>query len=143
MKSTNIFLPILLMAVLTFSSCKKDEDPLFEDSIIEETDSLISSTVFTSQGSYSVSGTLNVYLKDSIYVFEFQNFSSSSGPALEVWLSEGVTPKGQNVLGNLKSTSGNFSYSVKLTKTEFDRYTHLLVWCKRFSVGFGYAPIIR
>lgn len=143
MKAINKILPLLLAGLLFLSACKKDDEPLFEDPIVGVTDSVISKTMFTSQGSYKVSGELNVYLKDSVYVIEFKNFSSSSGPALEVWLSESISPKGQIVLGDLKSTSGNFSYTANLTAAQFAKYTHVLVWCERFSVGFGYAPILR
>jgi Electron transfer DM13 len=140
---TKFILILLSTVMLVVSSCKKDEEPLFESPTITETDSLVSSSRFTSQGSYQVSGDLNIYLVDSMYIIEFADFRSSSGPALEVWLSEGISPTRQVSLGKLKSTSGNFFYTLSLSKNEFSRFTHVLIWCERFSVGFGYAPVVK
>jgi hypothetical protein len=135
------FLLVIVVCFICCTSCSKEDDPLFETLPVEETDSLISTSQFMSQGSYQVSGQMRVFLIDSMYVFEFSDFKSSSGPALEVWLSDGLQPKVFLSLGKLKSTSGNFFYTVGITKDQLKQYNHVLIWCERFSVGFGNAPI--
>lgn len=132
----------LLIVIIVLTSCKKeDPEPVVETNLIKSTDTLVSTSSFTSRNRYNVSGTLKTYKSNNLYTFVLENFSSDNGPALEVWISEGLTPNDFVSLGPLKSTSGTFSYQYDNTSGKANNYMVLHIWCKRFSVGFGSAAI--
>jgi Electron transfer DM13 len=77
----------------------------------------------------------------------FEAFSTSNGPDLRVYLS--TTPATGPAdafdddyieLGHLKGNIGNQNYVIP-AGTELDRFKSTVVWCKRFSVAFGAAPV--
>lgn len=43
-------------------------------------------------------------------------------------------------LGNLKGNIGNQNYAVPAA-IDLEKYQSAMIWCQRFSVGFGVAPI--
>ncbi|GAA3431359.1 DM13 domain-containing protein [Kutzneria kofuensis] len=85
---------------------------------------------------------------DGRYVVQLRNFSTSDGPAVHVWLTDKAPDAGDSTfgrdgqldLGALKATNGNEVYEVP-AGTDVSRYKSVLVWCERFSVGFGVAGL--
>lgn len=74
------------------------------------------------------------------------NFKTDSGPDLKVYLSKDPQGKidaqetGVLDLGPLKSTSGEQSYPVP-SGEKLSSYKSVVIWCKQFSVNFGYATL--
>jgi hypothetical protein len=82
------------------------------------------------------------------YAVQLRDFSTSDGPAVHVWLTDQAQDAGDAKfngpghldLGALKATNGDEVYAVP-AGTDIARYKSVLVWCDRFSVGFGVAAL--
>jgi hypothetical protein len=88
-----------------------------------------------------------IRLGDGRRYLRFENLSTSNGPDLHVYLSE--VPAGPDLhaygvhfvdLGKLKGNIGNQNYSLP-DGIDLSKYRSAVIWCKRFSVGFGVAPL--
>jgi hypothetical protein len=82
-------------------------------------------------------------------VLRFEALDTSNGPDLHVYLSElaaGDDARGYGEgfvdLGRLKGNKGNQNYAIP-TEVDLSRYRSAVIWCKRFAVGFGVAPLDR
>ncbi len=103
---------------------------------------------FVSQ-EHETSGTATVIeLADGRRTLRLEGFKTSNGPDLHVWLSEkqaggnwfkyGGGRKAQ--LGELKANRGSHNYAIP-ADVELDGLRSVVIWCKRFHVAFGSAPI--
>ena len=86
-------------------------------------------------------------LPDGSAVLRFEDLATDNGPDLKVYLSE--EPAGGDAsayaergldLGGLKGNLGNQNYDIP-AGTDLSRYRSAVIWCERFSVGFGVAPL--
>ncbi len=69
----------------------------------------------------------------------FENFESSNGPDLKVYLR---ADSGEFVsLGELKGNVGDQNYEIS-TDVDLDVFSTVEIWCERFSVGFGEAELV-
>ena len=101
-------------------------------------------------GEHATSGTARVLeLADGSRVVRLEGFSTSDGPDVVVWLTDQPAgdddwhryDDGQSVpLGALKATDGNQNYAVP-AGTDLTELTSVVIWCDRFDVAFGSAPI--
>jgi hypothetical protein len=81
-------------------------------------------------------------------VLRLTEFSTSNGPDVRVYLiaapdardDETVRRAGHVELGKLKGTNGDQNYDVP-DGLDLDKYRAVTIWCKRFSVNFGTAPL--
>ena len=80
-------------------------------------------------------------------ILRFENLDTSNGPDLRVYLSE--VPAGNDWhaygarfldLGELKGNVGNQNYAIP-SGTDLSRFESAVIWCRRFSVGFGVAAL--
>ncbi|HYC32989.1 MAG TPA: DM13 domain-containing protein [Gemmatimonadales bacterium] len=94
-------------------------------------------------------GRATVYrLDDGNRVLRLTDFSTSNGPDVRVYLvaatdasdNETVTKAGFVELGRLKGTDGDQNYEVP-AGLDLDQYRAVTIWCRRFSVNFGTAPL--
>lgn len=76
---------------------------------------------------------------DKKYI-RFENFKTTNGPDLRVYLSAGLNNKDYVDLGAIKATEGNINYEIP-AGTDTDKYSNVLVWCRSFSVLFSYAEL--
>ncbi len=98
--------------------------------------------------SHPTSGRVTVLNDGSEQRFlRFEDFRTDNGPDLNVWLSS--APADAPVrdflndwidLGDLKGNVGAQNYEIP-PSVDLDRYSTVLVWCVRFSVVFGSAPL--
>ena len=85
-------------------------------------------------------------LADGSVVVRLEAFNTSSGPDVHVTLSPAPSTGGDRDfatyldLGSIKGNHGEQNYAVP-AGTDIGRYRSVVIWCKRFSVGFGVAPI--
>ena len=103
---------------------------------------------FVSQ-EHETSGTATVIeLPDGARTLRLEGFETTNGPDLHVWLSEkqaggnwfkyGSGRKAQ--LGELKANRGSHNYAIP-SDLELDGLRSVVIWCKRFHVAFGSAPL--
>ena len=112
-----------------------------------------SQTVLTSgsfhSGAHETKGTATIYhLADGKRILRLTDFETSNGPDVHVYLvaandardAETVEKAGFLELGSLKGNIGDQNYNVP-TDADLAKYRAVTIWCKRFSVNFGTAPL--
>jgi hypothetical protein len=86
---------------------------------------------------------------DNKYVLRFENFKTSNGPDVHVYLVKNADPGQDSVnkngfldLGTLKGNLGDQNYDLP---ADFDLKTYgsVSIWCKRFGVDFAGAPLAQ
>ena len=94
-------------------------------------------------------GTATVYrVGDGSRILRFTNFSTSNGPDVHVYLvaaddandAATVLRAGFIDLGSIKGNVGDQNYALG-PDVDLSNYRAVSVWCKRFSVNFGTAPL--
>jgi len=98
---------------------------------------------------HSTSGTAAIVeLADGRRFVRFEDLDTDSGPDLRVYLSEasaggeaGAIDDAFVDLGALKGNQGNQNYAIP-GDVDLDDVMSVSVWCRRFSVGFGVAPLV-
>jgi hypothetical protein len=138
------FMCLIAMLWLVATGCKKGDD--IATQVMEELppdvmqDSTSQVGTFRGAGSYSVTGKVSLLQGADKLVLSFEDFSSSSGPDLKVYLSKDTKASSFINLGELKALKGNFNYEVDKSKYTPD-FKYVLIWCEDFSVLFGSAEI--
>jgi hypothetical protein len=87
-------------------------------------------------------------LSDGSRVLRLTGFATSNGPDVRVYLvaapdaSDDATVKraGFVELGKLKGNLGDQNYDVP-ANLDLDKYRAVTIWCRRFGVNFGTAPL--
>lgn len=110
-------------------------------------------TKVLAQGSFrtlehGTTGTAKIIrLADGARVLRFEELDTSNGPDLRVFLSpveavDDARAYGERFvdLGALKGNKGNQNYEIP-DGVDLDDYGSAVIWCRRFSVGFGVAPL--
>ena len=97
-------------------------------------------------GEHDTSGTaLVVALPDGSVVVRFEDLDTSNGPDLRVVLStddasDAWKYDGRHILGELKGNIGDQNYTIP-PDVDLTQFGSVVVWCERFSVAFGAAPL--
>jgi hypothetical protein len=92
-------------------------------------------------------------LPDGSRVLRVEDLATSNGPRLKVWLSDApvlagpagwtVFDDGRHVdLGDLKGNIGSSNYPVP-ADVDLAGLSSVSIWCARFHVSFGAAPLTR
>jgi hypothetical protein len=90
-----------------------------------------------------------IRLADGKRIVRLEDFRTSSGPDVVVMLSStpatedgwGAYDDGAFVnLGALRGNVGAQNYTIP-ANVDLGRYRSVVIWCRRFTVGFGAAPI--
>jgi len=94
-------------------------------------------------------GTATIYrMGDGARVLRFTNFKTSNGPDVHIYMvaaedakdSASVLRAGFIDLGTMKGNIGDQNYTLG-ADVDLSKYRAVSVWCKRFSVNFGTAPL--
>lgn len=97
---------------------------------------------FVGVGGHVSSGQVRLIFSEAnqTYSLIMENFNSSNGPDLKVYLSADSGISNFTNLGSLKSTSGTLRYDFPASqyKPNFDT---VLIWCQQFGVLFGKAEL--
>jgi hypothetical protein len=118
------------------------------------TDALAQKPALLSTGGFSglahkTSGTASVYsTADGGHILRLEQFKTYNGPDVRVYLVKGSdatndeTIKGGNFvdLGALKGNVGDQNYTIP-KNLDLDQYRSVSIWCRRFRVNFGAAPL--
>jgi hypothetical protein len=79
-------------------------------------------------------------LGDGSTVIRLENFKSTNGPNVHLYLSTDKAASNFIDLGRLKANNGNQNYNIP-DGTDLTKYNMALIWCKDFSVLFGSAEL--
>lgn len=98
--------------------------------------------------SHTTSGTVRVGpTPDGNLVVFIENLATDNGPDVKVYLSphagdaeEAALGTDELNLGPMKGNIGNQTYEVP-AGTDLSQYQSVVLWCERFSVGFGVAGL--
>lgn len=97
------------------------------------------------------SGQATIYeLPDGMHVVRFEDFRTTNGPALVVYLAKHPSPTeasdvndgGYIRLGKLKGNVGNQNYPIP-AGTDLGDYNSVVIWCELFGVLFSPAALNR
>lgn len=92
-------------------------------------------------GIHNVDGIAKILtLVDGSKILRLENFKSTNGPDLHVYLSTDKMASNFMDLGRLKGNIGNQNYQVPVD-IDLSKYNNVLIWCKAFSVLFGNAQL--
>ena len=100
-------------------------------------------------GAHETKGMATVFqLVDGKKMLRLTNFQTSNGPDVHVYLvaaqdakdNDTVTKAESVDLGSMKGNIGDQNYELP-TNADLAKYRAVTIWCKRFSVNFGTAPL--
>lgn len=101
---------------------------------------------------HDTSGTARIIrTADGKLRLELVGLATSNGPDLRVWLTDQPVRSGEAgwhvfddghwvELGRLKGNRGDQAYDIP-AEVDLDRLSSVSIWCKRFAVSFGAAPL--
>jgi hypothetical protein len=101
------------------------------------------------KGAHKTSGMATIYqLDDGKRILRLTDFATSNGPDVHVYLvaasdvTESATVKkaGFVDLGSIKGNVGDQNYEVPVD-ADLGKYQAVSIWCVRFGVNFGTAPL--
>jgi hypothetical protein len=111
--------------------------------LTEPTTSIVSSGSFVGVGDgvHNAEGTaIVISLDDGSKILRLEDFKSTNGPDLYVYLATDSKATDYVSLGPLKANIGNQNYQIP-EGTDLSKYNTALIWCKQFSVLFGHASL--
>jgi len=102
-------------------------------------------------GAHETKGVATVFqLAGGKKTLRLTNFETSNGPDVHVYLvaatdakdNDSVTKAEFVDLGSLKGNIGDQNYELP-ANADLAKYRAVTIWCKRFSVNFGTAPLMN
>lgn len=112
--------------------------PMTEDSLAEN--AVIYDGDFIGEGGHAVEGKSLVILEESGRILRLEDFKSTNGPDLKVYLAEDIDANSYVSLGDLKGNIGNQNYDIP-EEVDLEKYSRVLIWCEQFHVLFGYSEL--
>ena len=108
----------------------------------------LASGTFHSNAHETMGNATILSLPDGRRILRLTNFSTSNGPDVRVYLvaasdvtdDETVKKAGFVELGPMKGNKGDQNYDVP-ADVDLRTFRTVTIWCKRFSVNFGSAPL--
>jgi Electron transfer DM13 len=100
---------------------------------------------------HHANGTASVYrLSDGSRLLRLENFKSTNGPNLYVYLSGNASPRNSAQLSEagdfevspLKGNIGNQNYPLP-AGLDLSKFKSVVIYCKHFHVVFGSAPLVQ
>lgn len=135
-------------SMMTEDAMKKEEGSMKEGEAMMEKEGAMMTTGSFRKLKYETRGTATLdQAEDGHYYVRLEDFETQNGPDLFVYLSTApASAEGEAFiedfinLGELKGNIGNQNYQVP-DGTDLEKYRSVVIWCKRFAVGFGVAPL--
>jgi len=125
---------------------ESETDMMESDTMMQDTESRVAvslsgSFVGVGDGIHDAKGNALVFpLENSQHILRLEDFSSTNGPDLYVYLASDTGASDYVSLGRLKANNGNQNYDIP-EGTDLAKYDTVLIWCKQFSVLFGSAKL--
>jgi hypothetical protein len=79
-------------------------------------------------------------LSNGSQILRLENFKSTNGPDVHLYLSNNKQANDFIDLGRLKANNGNQNYLIPMD-IDFNHYRYIIIWCKPLSVLFGSAHL--
>jgi hypothetical protein len=98
---------------------------------------------------HETKGVATIYkLADGKQTLRLTEFETSNGPDVHVYLTAAEVAKGSDAvkaagfvdLGSMKGNKGDQNYNVP-ADVDLTKYKNVTIWCARFGVNFGLAPL--
>lgn len=136
----------IILGFLFVFSCAKNEEPTPLD--LTTLDTTVSDSTSNTQdldalmgifkgSSHPTSG--GVTIENNILKLH-ADFKSDPGPDLYIYLAQELNGNGFIDLGLMQSTTGAQTYNIP-AGVDYTKNKYVLVWCKQYSVLFGYAEV--
>jgi hypothetical protein len=120
------------------SDSMKGEDEMEKETMMEKS---LSGSFVGVDAIHDAKGMAKIItLDDGSDVLRLEDFRSTNGPDLYVYLATDETASDFVNLGKLKANIGNQNYDIP-EGTDLSKYDSVLIWCKQFSVLFGKAEL--
>lgn len=156
MKRRKIAIPIFTLGVFAAWYVFRPER-LFVNRVVNEAFPVVadpSSVMVLESGTFygimhPTAGTVTIYaLGDGNRLLRFTNFRTTNGPNVHVYLvaaadapdNASVQRAGFIDLGAIKGNMGDQNYTLP-RGVDLSKYGAISIWCKRFRVNFGAAPL--
>ena len=105
------------------------------------TTGLIGNFIGVGDGIHKAEGLAKILtLSNGSQILRLENFRSTNGPDVHLYLSTDKQASDFIDLGRLKANIGNQNYQIPLD-TDLNKYKYVLIWCQPFSVLFGSAQL--
>lgn len=156
MKKWKITIPLLALALFAAWYAFRPERLIVDRRVNEGFAAAAdpSSAVVVESGTFygimhPTAGTATIYrLANGDRLLRFTNFKTSNGPDVHVYLvaaadapdNASVQRAGFIDLGTMKGNIGDQNYTLA-RDVDLSKYESVSIWCKRFSVNFGAAPL--
>ena len=141
MKKQFMVLTIFMTGLVIICSCKKTSTNFINENLSIDTTAVLKyEGTFTSGPYGTVNGIARIYLKENKYTVALENFTSSNGPDLKVYLSKERLPLNFIKLSDLRSTNGNQLYNIA-GSPDFTQYKYVLIHCEQYNHLFGSAEL--
>jgi len=102
---------------------------------------LISDFMGVNDGIHNAEGYVKILtLLDGSQILRLEDFRSTNGPDVHLYLSTDKQASNFIDLGRLKANNGDQNYQIPID-TDFNKYKYVLIWCQPFSVLFGSAQL--
>ena len=102
---------------------------------------LIGDFMGVNDGIHNAEGKVKILrLSDESQIVRLEDFRSTNGPDVHLYLAIDKQASDFIDLGRLKANIGNQNYQIPLD-TDFNKYKYVLIWCQPFSVLFGSAQL--
>jgi len=149
-----ILIILVIVAAIAISVGIYTISPLFISSTVNEPSPVVTTTTATTttipreqafsgifrgvgDGFHNAEGNVSVVsLTDGSKILRLENFKSTNGPNVHVYLSTDKHATDFVDLGKLKANNGNQNYNIPVG-TDITKHNIVLIWCKDFSVLFG------
>ena len=102
---------------------------------------LVSDFMGVNDGIHTAEGYVKILtLLDGSQILRLEDFRSTNGPDVHLYLSTDKQASNFIDLGRLKANNGDQNYQIPID-TDFNKYKYVLIWCQPFSVLFGSAQL--
>lgn len=154
-RKTAVFLAVAIIGIVAWYAFRPER--LFINQTVNEqfpTASAASNKVASGQfhsAAHETKGLATVFqLGDGKKTLRLTDFATSNGPDVHVYLvaaddakdNDTVTKAGFIDIGTLKGNIGDQNYDLP-ANTDLAKYRAVTIWCKRFGVNFGTAPLMN
>ena len=113
---------------------------VMENSDVQQMTVASGTFVGVGDGIHDASGDAKILSSDGTKFLRLENFQSTNGPDLYVYLATDTEASDFVNLGRLKANMGNQNYEVP-SDVDLSKYNQVLIWCQAFSVLFGNAEL--
>ncbi|MCT4775660.1 MULTISPECIES: DM13 domain-containing protein [Exiguobacterium] len=117
--------------------------PEAEDETMDTETLGLSGMFMDGEKNYKTSGTIKTINADDGVYLRFEDFQTTNGPDLFVYLIQPGTETTEGIsLGALKGNTGNQNYLVP-EDVDLTQYSTIVIWCRAFDADFGFGELTQ